>query len=175
VLPINDRLETVVIEYLPKGEALPEREALKNELTRTYEIARVAISRARPLVTEQINTVRALPIQARDHVIQVYEKNVNARNSDKSPTPLKSSDVLLAYVNTGKDLYVEGNAAIRAFVNVPLDYIRTNQKTANGAARTAADEALSKAAEFVQKFVSSSVPTTNVSEVTTTGDVSVSA
>lgn len=176
VSPLNDRLEHLVLDLLPSGEPLPERDAADTELARTYTIARAAVNRARPVLYQRLHAVRELPAQARTHVSEVYVKNVSARQNgtkDHQPTP---TDILLAYFGTGRDLYEEGRAAVGTIISVPLDYIRRKERDANNAAAAASDEAVSRATDFVEKFVgSTSSPTTNVSEVTTTGNVSVTA
>lgn len=93
VLPFNNRLENLIVDYLPQGQALPNRSNLSNELSRSWRLARTATNRARPVVRQQFNTARTVPLVATNRVNEVYNNNAvryNTNTAQFSANPARS-------------------------------------------------------------------------------------
>jgi sporulation-specific protein 4 len=102
VLPVNDRLESFISDYLPEGEELPNQANLSNEFSRTWRLARTAANRARPVVREQVRTARSVPRATRNHVRKVYNtKAIQHTTRNRRRTAFEEALVLLG---TGRQL-----------------------------------------------------------------------
>jgi sporulation-specific protein 4 len=117
-LAINDRLEAVIIDYLPKGDELPSNENLSNEMSRTWRLARTAIRRVRPALTEQAVNVSTIPQAARVHVKEIYERKVTEHSDGKNPGLFALG---LAIIGTGRELTNEASGVVvsRVFASKP--------------------------------------------------------
>lgn len=113
ILPLNDRLEGIIVDYLPEGEELPSAEQLSNELSRTWRLARVVYRRARPALSEQAANVATIPKATRTHVREVYEDEISKHSQENKN--LTTSGIVLAYIGTGRQISAESlNALVSA-------------------------------------------------------------
>lgn len=136
--PINDRIEGIIVDYLPEGDEIPPSEKMSNEFSRTWRLARVVYRRARPAISEQAANVATIPQVTRAHVREVYEDEMSKNNKDdKNPT---TTGIILAYIGTGRQISSEsltaiGNALVttrRALFRAPSNLFRSRDNSANG-------------------------------------------
>ncbi|KAF5110422.1 hypothetical protein DV454_004829 [Geotrichum candidum] len=99
LLPLNEKFETLINLYLPKGEDVSKYE---NELARTVQLAIAAVKRARPFIDEKATQLKALPKETRAHVQEVYEKQ-RGEYDNKSPV----SSTIYASLATWKQISSE--------------------------------------------------------------------
>lgn len=95
--PVNERLESVISEYLPSDQALPPKEG--TEVQRTFVLVKTAAERARPQIQE-------FEVSTRQYCVQVYQAKLKERDGEKETHSLISS--LLAAVAAGRQITGEG-------------------------------------------------------------------
>lgn len=109
IIPVNERIEGIITDYLPKeNESLPKVDS-DSETYKTFVLTRVLLRRAGPALVEQASNAAQLPGVAQAHLREIYNDEKKKNTTEGSNRFAVSARAALG---TGRELSVEGGQAI---------------------------------------------------------------
>lgn len=157
--PINDKIEVIIKNYFPEGSDIPESTGTDNELSRTLQLAQVALQRARPVLDQQASQLASLPNATRVHYLQVYDEKLTEYGKDKTVT-----GPVYASLATVKQLSSESVSLLSTQVVYLRNSLGSSKLVTNGSA--VESKSLNGTSSFPSSALSASNPTTATTTTT---------
>lgn len=117
VSPVNDKLESLINNYLPsegseeiRSKEIPTNEGDEDQVLRMYTLASSAYQRVKPIASAKSQELTQVPKKLSEHINNVYAENLKISENSKSK----------AIKKTGTDLSNEFNTVVITPIVTPL-------------------------------------------------------